>query len=181
MIRSFGGITPQIAPTAYIDETAALIGDIVIGEHTSVWPYVVIRADVHYIRIGSQVNIQDSCVLHVEKGLYPLIVGDRVGVGHQAILHGCRIASRCLIGMGAILLNDVQVGEGSIVAAGTVVPEHTVIPPGSLFLGVPGKLRRQLTERDFERIDWNIRAYVELKEQYLAERRSAGISSEPRP
>src|SRR5438552_7139700 len=101
MIRSFRGVAPRIAATAYIDETAQVIGDVVIGEHSSVWPNAVIRADVHYMRIGAETNIQDNCVLHVETDLYALILGDRVTVGHSVVLHGCRIESRCLIGMGA--------------------------------------------------------------------------------
>jgi carbonic anhydrase/acetyltransferase-like protein (isoleucine patch superfamily) len=172
MIRSFRGATPQIAPTAYIDESAQLIGDIVIGEHSSVWPNAVIRADLHFIRIGSHTNIQDNCVLHIEEGFYPLILGDRVTVGHNVILHGCRIESRCLIGMGAILLNDVQVGAGSVIAAGAVVPEHMVIPPASLCMGVPAKVVRPVTGEELMRIDRGAEHYARVKDQYLAERRS---------
>jgi len=171
MIRSYRGVAPKIAPTVFVDESAQIIGDVVIGEHASIWPNVVIRADVNFVRIGDYTNIQDNCVLHVETDLYPLVVGERVGVGHGAILHGCRIESRCLVGMGAILLNNVRIGTGSIVAAGTVVPENTVIPPGSLFMGVPGRLCRQLTEEDYQRIDRNIATYARLKDQHLAERR----------
>ncbi len=170
MIRSFQGITPQIAPTAYIDDSAQIIGDVVIGEHSSVWPQAVIRGDDHYIRIGAHTNIQDNAVLHVESELYPLVVGDRVGVGHNAILHGCQIESRCLIGMGAMILNNARIGTGSIVAAGAVVPENTVVPPGSLIMGLPGKVRRQLNDEDLQRIDRNVASYDRLKNQYLAER-----------
>jgi carbonic anhydrase/acetyltransferase-like protein (isoleucine patch superfamily) len=171
MVRSLRGIQPQVAATAYIDDTAQLIGDVIIGEHSSVWPFAVLRGDMNYIRIGSNVNIQDHCVVHVETDLHPTILEDNVGVGHGVILHGCRIESRCLIGMGAIVLNGAHIGSGSIVAAGALVPERTVIPPGSLFLGFPGKVIRQLTEKDAERIDRTVAAYVKLKEQYLAERR----------
>jgi carbonic anhydrase/acetyltransferase-like protein (isoleucine patch superfamily) len=171
MVRSLRGIQPQVAATAYIDDTAQLIGDVVIGEHSSVWPFAVLRGDMNYIRIGANTNIQDNCVVHVETDLHPTILEDNVGVGHGVILHGCRIESRCLIGMGAIVLNGAHIGSGSIVAAGALVPERTVIPPGSLFLGFPGKVIRQLTEKDAERIDRTVAAYVKLKEQYLAERR----------
>ena len=171
MIGSFHGISPKIAPTAYVHESAQLIGDIVIGEHASVWPTTVIRGDESYIRIGDYTNIQDHCVLHVEGDNAPLLIGERVAVGHNVILHSCRIEPRCLIGMGAIILNNVEIGSGSIVAAGSVVAENTVIAPGSLFMGVPGRLRRQLTESDYERIDRNIKDYVRLKNEYLAERR----------
>lgn len=178
MIHRFRDAVPQIAASAYVDETAQVIGDVVIGEHSSVWPFAVLRGDMNYIRIGSNVNIQDNCVVHVETDLHPTILEDNVGVGHGVILHGCRIESRCLIGMGAIVLNGAHIGSGSIIAAGALVPERTVIPPGSLFLGIPGKVIRQLTEKDAARIDRTVAAYVKLKEQYLAERRSG---SPPRP
>ena len=178
MIHRFRDAFPQIAVSAYVDETAEIIGDVVIGEHSSVWPFAVLRGDMNYIRIGSNVNIQDNCVVHVETDLHPTILEDNVGVGHGVILHGCRIESRCLIGMGAIVLNGAHIGSGSIVAAGALVPEGTVIPPGSLFLGIPGKVIRQLTEKDAARIDRTVAAYVKLTEQYLAERRSG---SPPRP
>jgi carbonic anhydrase/acetyltransferase-like protein (isoleucine patch superfamily) len=170
MIRRFGDAVPQIAATAYIDEKAVVIGDVVIGEHTSIWPLAVLRGDMNYIRIGANVNIQDNTVVHVETDLYPTILEDNVGVGHGVILHGCRIESRCLIGMGAIVLNGAVVGTGSMIAAGALVPERTVIPPGSLFLGFPGKVTRKLTDADYERIDRNIAAYKKIKDQYLAER-----------
>ena len=169
MIRSFGGVTPQIAPTAYVDETAQIIGDVVIGEHASIWPNVVIRGDVNSIRIGSHTNVQDNSVLHVETERYSLVIGDRVTVGHNVVLHGCRIESRCLIGIGAVVLNGVQIAEGSIVGAGSVVPEHAVIAPGSLVLGVPGKLYRQVTPEEIERMERTVAAYIRLKDQYLAE------------
>lgn len=172
MIRSFRGVRPQVAATAYIDESAQLIGDIVIGEHASVWPNAVLRADVSSIRIGSYTNIQDNCVLHVEESLYPLVVGDRVTVGHGVILHGCRIESRCLIGMGAVILNNARIGAGSIVAAGAVVPEHVVVPPGSLCLGVPGKAQRALRQEESQRIDHGADSYARLKDQFLAERQA---------
>jgi carbonic anhydrase/acetyltransferase-like protein (isoleucine patch superfamily) len=170
MIHRFGDAVPQIAASAYVDESARVIGDVVIGEHSSVWPFAVLRGDMHYIRIGANVNIQDNCVVHVETDLYPTILEDNVGVGHSVILHGCHIESRCLIGMGAIVLNGVRIGAGSMIAAGALVPERTVIPPGSLFMGMPGKVVRPLREADFERIDRNIAAYRKIKDQYLAER-----------
>jgi len=170
MIRSFGGATPQIPSTAYVDASAQVIGDVIVGEHSSVWPNAVIRGDDHYIRIGARVNIQDGCVLHVEGGLYPLVLADNIGVGHQAILHGCTVEPGCLISMGAIVLNNARVGEGSIVAAGAVVPENTVVPPGSLYMGVPARLIRKLGDEDRERIQRNIASYLRLKDQYLSER-----------
>ena len=122
-IRPYRGKRPQIATSAYIDPAAVIIGDVVIGEDSSVWPCTVIRGDVHHIRIGARTNIQDGCVLHVMSDEYPLVLGDDVTIGHSVTLHGCTIESRCLIGMGAIILNGVHIGAGSIVAAGTLLPE----------------------------------------------------------
>jgi carbonic anhydrase/acetyltransferase-like protein (isoleucine patch superfamily) len=169
LIRSYRSRTPQIAATAYVDDAAVVIGDVTIGEHSSVWPCVVIRGDVHYIRIGARTNIQDGSVLHVMKDEFPLILGDSVTVGHGVVLHGCTIESRCLIGMGSIILNGAKIGAGTIVAAGTLVPEGTVVPPGSLFMGHPGKFRRALTAADQESIDLYAAHYVEYKETYRAE------------
>jgi gamma-carbonic anhydrase len=169
MIRSHHGRMPQIAASAYIDPQAVVIGEVEIGEYSSVWPCTVIRGDVHWIKIGSRTNIQDGSVLHVFKDMHPLQLGDMVTVGHGAILHGCTIESRVLIGMGSILLNGCCIGEGSIVAAGTLVPEGTVVPPGSLFMGHPGKFRRALTPQDQASIEAYATRYVEYSESYKAE------------
>ena len=169
MIRPYRGRLPKFPPSAYIDPDAILIGDITIGEHSSVWPGVVIRGDVNYLRIGSRTNIQDGSVCHVMRDTHPLILGDNVTVGHGAVLHGCTIESRCLIGMGSIILNGAKIGSGSIVAAGTLVPEGTEVPPGSLFMGHPGKFRRALTADDQRSIDDYAQRYVEYKETYKAE------------
>ena len=174
MIRSYGGRTPQIAASAYIDEAATVIGDVQIGEDSSVWPGVVIRGDVHYIRIGAATNVQDGSVLHVMRDDHPLVLGDNVTIGHGVVLHGCTIESRCLIGMGAIILNGAKIGTGSIVAAGTLVPEGTIVPPGSLFMGHPGKLRRVLTAEDQQSIDNYAQRYVEYKETYREEAKEQG-------
>jgi carbonic anhydrase/acetyltransferase-like protein (isoleucine patch superfamily) len=169
LIRSYRGRTPQIAATAYIDAQAVVIGDVTIGEHSSVWPCVVIRGDVHYIRIGARTNVQDGSVLHVMRNEWPLVLGDNVTVGHGVVLHGCTIESRCLIGMGSIILNGAKIGTGSIVAAGTLVPEGTEVPPGSLFMGHPGKFRRALNPIDQQSIDHYAQRYVEYKETYKSE------------
>jgi carbonic anhydrase/acetyltransferase-like protein (isoleucine patch superfamily) len=169
LIRSYRGRKPQIASTAYIDSAAVVIGDVTIGEHSSVWPCVVVRGDVNYIRIGARTNVQDGCVLHVMRDDFPLILGDGVTVGHGVVLHGCTIESRCLIGMGSIILNGVRIGAGSIIAAGTLVPEGTEVPPGSLFMGHPGKFRRSLTAEDLTSIDAYAARYVEYMESYKAE------------
>jgi carbonic anhydrase/acetyltransferase-like protein (isoleucine patch superfamily) len=169
MIRTYLGHAPRIAATAYIDPQAVVIGDVVIGEHSSVWPCTVLRGDVNFMRIGSRTNIQDGSVLHVMRDTNPLILGDNVTVGHAVVLHGCTIESRCLIGMGSIILNGAKIGAGSIIAAGTLVPERTIVAPGSLFMGQPGKLRRALTPEDLESIDRYAQRYVEYKETYKSE------------
>jgi len=169
LIRGYRGHTPQIAPSAYIDPQAVIIGDVVIGEDSSVWPCAVVRGDVHYIRIGARTNIQDGSVLHVMRDTNALVLGDDVTVGHSVTLHGCTIESRCLIGMGSILLNGAVIGTGSIIAAGTLVPERTIVPAGSLMMGQPGKVRRSLTAKDLASIDAYSRRYVEYKETYRAE------------
>jgi len=169
MIRPYRGKRPEIAASAYIDPAAVIIGDVVIGEDSSVWPCAVIRGDVHHIRIGARTNIQDGCVLHVMRDEYPLILGDDITVGHSVTLHGCNIASRCLIGIRATLLNGVTIGAGSIVAAGTLVTHRTIIPPGSLVVGHPGKVKRILTAIDQATIDAYAARYVEYKNVYREE------------
>jgi carbonic anhydrase/acetyltransferase-like protein (isoleucine patch superfamily) len=173
MIRAYQGKRPQIAATAWIDPAAVLIGDVIIGEDSSVWPCSVIRGDVHYIRIGARTNIQDGSVLHVMRDEYPLILGDDVTVGHAVTLHGCKIESRCLIGMGSIILNGVTIGAGSIVAAGTLLLERTEIPAGSLVVGHPGRIKRLLTAIDQAAIDAYAHRYVEYKNVYMQEEAGA--------
>ncbi len=169
MIRCYCGRMPRVAASAYIDPAAVVIGDVTIGEDSSVWPCAVIRGDVHWIRIGARTNVQDGSVLHVMRDEYPLLVGDGVTIGHGVVLHGCTIESRVLVGMGSVILNNAKVGAGSIIAAGTLVPEGTVVPPGSLFMGHPGKFRRALSAEDQESIDRYAARYVEYKESYRGE------------
>jgi carbonic anhydrase/acetyltransferase-like protein (isoleucine patch superfamily) len=170
MIRSYKGMTPKIPATAYVDESAQLIGDVVLGEHASVWMNAVVRGDVFAIRIGANSNIQDCSVLHGMKEKFGVNVGDWVTVGHSVTLHGCDVGDRCLIGMGAVILNGARVGTGSIIAAGTLIPEGSVVEPYSLWMGSPGKFRRKLEERDQEMILMYAKNYLGYKEQYLAER-----------
>ncbi|HEX7088319.1 MAG TPA: gamma carbonic anhydrase family protein [Vicinamibacterales bacterium] len=168
MIRDFKGTSPDIAADAYIDPSAQIIGDVVIGPESSVWMNVVVRGDVNLIRIGRRTNLQDGTIVHVMRDpSHPTIVGDEVTVGHGAILHGCTIADRCLIGMGAILLNGSRVGEGSIVAAGTLLPEGLVVPPRSLVMGSPGKVRRPITDEEYAFIAGSAENYVRYRLDYL--------------
>jgi len=168
-IRPYQGKHPQIAATAYVDSASVIIGDVVIGEDASIWPLCVVRGDVNFIRIGARTNVQDGSILHVMKDEYPLILGDDITVGHSVTLHGCTIMSRCLVGMRATILNGVVVGEGSIVAAGTLLTEGTEIPPRSLVMGSPGKVKRPLTAIDQTIIDRYAVRYVEYKNIYRAE------------
>jgi carbonic anhydrase/acetyltransferase-like protein (isoleucine patch superfamily) len=168
-IRAYRGKRPAIAASAYIDPASVIIGDVTIGEDSSVWPMCVIRGDVHYIRIGARTNIQDGSVLHVMRDEWALLIGDEVTVGHSVTLHGCTIESRCLIGMGAMILNGAVVGTGSIIAAGSLIPERTVIPPGSLVMGSPGKVKRPLVETDQSSIRNYAQRYVEYKNIYREE------------
>jgi carbonic anhydrase/acetyltransferase-like protein (isoleucine patch superfamily) len=168
-IRPYKGKFPQIAASAYIDPASVVLGDVVIGEESSVWPMCVVRGDVHYIRIGRRTNIQDGCVLHVMKDQYPLVLGDEVTVGHSVTLHGCTIHSHVLIGMGCIILNGAVIGENSIIAAGSLITERTVIPAGSLVMGSPGKVKRELTEADRESIGKYAERYAGYREIYREE------------
>jgi len=154
-----------------VDESAQLIGDVALGENASVWMNAVLRGDVHSIRVGANSNIQDCSVLHGMLNQWPVIVGDWVTVGHSVTLHGCVVEDRCLIGMGVIILNGARIGAGSIIAAGTLLPEGTIVEPRSLWMGVPGKFRKQLTDDDQEMIVRYGRNYLGYKEDYLAETR----------
>ncbi|MGB6133883.1 MAG: gamma carbonic anhydrase family protein [Acidobacteriaceae bacterium] len=169
MIRTYQGHTPVIPASCYVDVSAQIIGDVVLGEHSSVWMNAVVRGDVHSIRIGSHSNVQDCSVLHGMRYKYPVMVGDWVTIGHNATVHGCVIEDACLIGIGARILNNARIGEGSIIAAGAVIPENTVIPPSSLVAGVPGKVRRSLTSDDRETILMYARNYLDYVKIYLEE------------
>ncbi len=166
MLRPYKGILPRVDPSAYVDESAQVIGDVHIGADSSVWMNVVIRGDVNVICIGNRSNIQDGTIVHVMRDTHPTRVGHDVTVGHAALLHGCTIEDRCLIGMGAQLLNGAEIGSDSIVAAGTLVTEGTRIPPRSLVMGRPGKVKRPLTDAEVASIlDYSER-YVGYKKDY---------------
>jgi len=167
MLRPYRGQLPRVHPTAFIDDSAQVIGDVEIGDESSVWMCVVIRGDVNRIRIGRRSNVQDSTVVHVMKDTHPTIIGDDVTIGHGAIVHGCTIEDQCLIGMGAIILNGVTVGTGSIVAAGTLLPEGMQVPPRSLVMGSPGKVRRTLSDADLTEIQMYADRYVAYRLDYM--------------
>ena len=168
MLHEYKGKWPKLGEGVYIAEGAQIVGDVEIGDHASIWYNCVIRGDVHYIRIGKYTNIQDGSIGHVQKDLYPLILHNHVTVGHGVMMHGCTIESHCLIGMRATILNNVVIGAHSIVGAGALVTEHTVIPPRSLVLGMPAKVKRQLSDEEVANIDQFAQRYYEYKETYLS-------------
>jgi carbonic anhydrase/acetyltransferase-like protein (isoleucine patch superfamily) len=153
--------------TAFVDESAQVIGDVVIGAECSLWMNVVVRGDVNPIRIGRRTNLQDGTIVHVMRGTHPTLIGDEVTIGHGAIVHGCTIDARVLVGMGAIVLNGAHVGEASIVAAGTLVTEGTVVPPRSLVMGSPGKVRRPLTDDEVATVLGYAERYVQYRLDYM--------------
>lgn len=158
---------PSLHPTAFIHPLAFVCGDVTLGAHVSVWPTAVLRGDSAPIEIGDESNVQDGTIIHVDPGL-PARVGRRVAIGHRAIVHGATVEDECLIGMGAVLLNRVLVGRGSIVAAGALCPEGMRIPPDSLVLGVPGRVVRATTVEERERIRHTVGAYLALQERHRA-------------
>ena len=169
MIRAYRGVVPKIAASAYIDQSAQVIGDVVVGDRSSIWPNVTVRGDVNWIRIGEETSIQDNSVLHCDAGVFPLQIGSRVTVGHLAMLHGCTVEDECLIGIGAIVLNGAKIGSGSVIAAGAVVPEGMQVPPQSLVMGVPAKVKRPVTPDEQERFRQNAKRYVEATAIYRDE------------
>lgn len=168
MLHAYKGLVPRLGANVFIAEGAQIIGDVEIGDDSSVWFNAVVRGDIHHIRIGRRTNIQDGTVCHVMKGECPLVLGDSVTIGHGVVLHGCTVESHCLVGMNATLLNDVRVGEHSIVAAGALLPEGMVVPPRSLVLGIPGQVRRELNDEEVSSIDRYAERYCEYKNSYLA-------------
>lgn len=169
MIHTYSGRAPRIAPSAFIAPSADLIGNVEIDEDASVWFQCVLRGDIELIRIGPGSNVQDGSVVHTDADA-PALIGERVTVGHRAVIHGCAIENHCLIGMGAVVLSRARIGEGSIIAAGAVVPEGAVIPPRSLYMGLPARFRRTLGDADLAFIDAHAAHYVQYKEAYLAAR-----------
>jgi carbonic anhydrase/acetyltransferase-like protein (isoleucine patch superfamily) len=167
VLRPHRGTVPRVHPSAYIDDSAQVIGDVEIGEESSVWMCAVLRGDVHWIRVGRRTNLQDGVVVHVMNGSHPVTIGDEVTIGHGAVVHGCTIENQCLIGMGAILLNGVHVRSGSIVAAGTLLVEDTKVPPKSLVMGSPGKVKRLLTHAEFADVRTYAERYVGYRLDYM--------------
>jgi gamma-carbonic anhydrase len=159
----FEGKMPVIHPDAWVAPTAVVVGDVEIGALSSVWYHCVLRGDTNIMRIGARTNIQDGTIVHVMRDTHPTVIGDDVTIGHGAVVHGTTIENRCLIGMGAILLNGCRIGTGSIVAAGALVPEGMIVPPGSMVMGMPARVRRQLTAEEDASIKWYADNYVRYR------------------
>lgn len=181
MIRPFKGILPRIHTRALILPHSVIAGDVEIGPESSVWFHATIRGDVGAVRIGARSNIQDNCVLHESGGRTPLIIEDEVTVGHGAVLHGCHLKSRCLVGMGATILDEAVVGENAIVGAGALVPEGMIIPDGHLAVGVPAKVRRALTEDEIRGLRESADHYVQFATEYARSLDRTPPGSEPGP
>ena len=171
MIRPFRGVHPQIHPTAFIADSAQVIGDVHVGKQASIWFGTVARGDMFYIRIGDRTNVQDNCVLHTRTGELPTILEDQVTVGHSVTLHGCYVEHGSLIGIGSILLDEVRIEAQSLVAAGALVSPGTIIPPRSLVMGMPARVKRPLTDEEVLSLDRYWQNYVEYSAHYLNEPR----------
>jgi gamma-carbonic anhydrase len=169
MIRPFRGVHPQIQASSYIDVSAQIIGDVHVGEHSSVWCNAVLRGDMYYIRIGNRTNVQDNSVIHTRTGTHPTILEDEVTIGHSVTLHGCYVERGSLIGIGSIVLDDARVGTQSLVAAGSLLSPGTIIPPRSLVMGVPARVKRPLTDEEVAGLDLFWQNYVAYTKHYKNE------------
>tara|TARA_B100001250_G_scaffold383141_1_gene376880 strand:- start:164 stop:667 length:504 start_codon:yes stop_codon:yes gene_type:complete len=166
MIRDFDGKSPSIGDNCFIADSADVIGDVTLGKDSSIWFGTVTRADMHYIKIGSRTNIQDNCTVHVTTDIHPTIIGDEVTIGHNVIVHGCTIEDRCLIGMGAIIMDGAIIGQGSLIGAGALISPNTIIPPKSLVVGLPGKVLREVTDKEFNEIIDRAQHYIDFAKKY---------------
>jgi carbonic anhydrase/acetyltransferase-like protein (isoleucine patch superfamily) len=168
IVRSYAGKHPRIGAGVFLAESCAVIGDVVIGDQSTIWYSTVLRGDVMTIRIGARTSIQDGSVVHVTSEQFGTTVGDDCTIGHRVILHGCTIEDCCLIGMGSTILDGARVGRGSLVGAGALVTPGTDIPPGSLVLGMPARVVRPVNQREQEQIEYGAAHYVEQARRYLA-------------
>lgn len=180
MLRGYKGLHPRIAADVYVDQSAQVIGNVEIGAESSVWMNVVVRGDVNHIRIGCRSNVQDGTIVHVMRDMHPTAIGDEVTIGHAAIVHGCTIRDRVLVGMGAILLNGVEIESDCIIAAGALLPERTHVPARSLVIGSPGKVRRALTDEEVASIRWYAENYVRYRLNHMPRPRTTGARITPR-
>jgi carbonic anhydrase/acetyltransferase-like protein (isoleucine patch superfamily) len=167
LIKPYKGIEPKIGKRVFIAENATVIGDVEIGDDSSIWFGAILRGDVNFIKVGACTSIQDGTVVHVTNRTHPTIIGDYVTVGHAVKLHGCTVKDNCLIGIGAIILDGAVIGENSIVAAGSLVPPGKEFPPGSLIMGFPATVKRELTPEEIKGLKEHALRYVKYKNEYL--------------
>jgi gamma-carbonic anhydrase len=167
IVRPYQGKDPRLGQRVFLAENCAVIGDVDLGDDSSIWYGAVLRGDIHYIRIGARSNVQDNSVLHVEHGTGPAVIGDEVTIGHSATVHGCTVGRGALIGIGARVLSHAEIGEQALVGAGAVVPEGMKVPPRTLVVGVPARVKRELTSDEIVRLERSWRNYVEYKNEYL--------------
>ena len=166
MIKPYRGVHPSVHETAFVADSAQVIGDVALGQESSIWFQAVVRGDVNYIRISDRTNIQDSCVLHVTRGKHPLVIGDEVTVGHRVVLHGCTVGNNVLIGIGAIVLDGAIIEENVMIGAGSLVPPGSRVPYGTVVMGVPAKIKREIRPNEIEQIRQSARNYVEYLKTY---------------
>ena len=167
MIRAFQSTLPVVPKSVFVEDTAVVIGDVVMGEDCSIWFHAVVRGDVNSIRIGDRTNVQDLCMLHVTHDTHPLVIGSDVTIGHHVVLHGCTVKDRVLIGMGAIIMDGAVIGEDCVVGAGALITENTIVPPRSLILGSPAKVKRAVTGKELAWIKESAQNYIQYARQYL--------------
>ncbi|PYQ33409.1 MAG: gamma carbonic anhydrase family protein [Acidobacteria bacterium] len=168
MVRSYQGKEPRLGRRVFVADNAAIIGDVAIGDDCSIWYSATVRGDVHRIRIGARTNIQDNCTLHVTHETWPIEIAEEVTIGHGVVAHGCTIERRALIGMGSRVLDGAVIGELALVGAGALVPEGMHVPPRSLVIGVPARVRRELTAEEIVQLEQSWKNYVDYKDRYLA-------------
>ena len=166
MIRKYKNKKPIIAESSFIAENTSIIGDVIIGEESSIWFGTTIRGDMNYIHIGSRTNIQDNSIVHVTTDIAPTIIGDGVTIGHGAIVHGCTIENDCLIGMGSIIMDEAIVKQGSMIAAGAIITPKTIVPENTLMVGIPAKPIRKLTKDEYDEIIERAQHYIDFSNNY---------------
>ncbi len=169
LVAAYEGKQPRIAASVFLAEGTVVVGDVEIGERSSLWFGTVVRGDVNHVRIGARTNVQDMSVVHVTSGTHPTVIGDDVTVGHRAVLHGCTINDRCLVGIGAIVLDGAVVGPDAMVGAGALVPPGMVVPPGTLVLGAPAKVKRPLTPDELGHLRASAAHYAGYAARYRGE------------
>lgn len=166
MIKSFQGATPQLHDTVFVSENVSIIGDVTIDSETNVWFGTVIRGDMNSVTIGKRTNIQDNTTIHVTTEMGPTVIGDEVTIGHNAIVHGCILENRCLVGMGSVILDNAVIGEGAIIGAGAVVPPNKIIPPKTMWMGVPAKYIRDVSDAEFNDNVGNAQHYINFADKF---------------